>query len=175
MVSPFEAHEVRAMPAHRRGRSHRHRTRVIAPVPATFASANRRTGEIAEAPKRWSRPSCSEVPDRVPLHRGGPRCKPNIAFSPHFRPFPTRQEAPGSTAEHVRGVMVRGFPTANFLIGDAAESCCLSRSDEVRAMPAHRRGRSHRTERADHAGACERQGKNQTRCAPSADSPPPAK
>jgi hypothetical protein len=58
---------------------------------------------------------------------------PNIAFSPHFRHFPTRQEALGSIAELVRVVVVRGFPTAHLLIEDAAESCGLSRSDEVRA------------------------------------------
>ena len=74
--------------------------------------------------------------------------------SGHYRHFQTRQEALGSIGDALGEVMVRGFPTVHFLIGDAAESCRLSRSDEARAMPAHRRGRSHRTEQALITPAC---------------------
>jgi hypothetical protein len=60
----------------------------------------------------------------IAVHRGACPISPSHRTS---ATFPTRQEAPGSIAEHVRGVMV--------------DPSRLARSDEVRAMPAHRRGR----------------------------------
>jgi hypothetical protein len=45
---------------------------------------------------------------------------PHIAFSPLFRAFTTRQEALGSIADYIRGVLVREFRLAS-AIAELAE------------------------------------------------------
>jgi hypothetical protein len=102
--------------------------------------------------KRWSRRSSFGV--RGPLPSSSRRTAMHAQYRllsalSHFSCAPGSPRIDRWAPPRGNGA---GVPTVHSLIGDAAESCRLSRSDEVRAMPAHRRGRSHRTERA---GSCQ--------------------
>jgi hypothetical protein len=133
-------------------------------------------------------------PRLPPLFMGVHREACSTALSAALPPLFRRTRKPQDRSLRARpSSNGAGGPTGHFLIGDAAELCRLSRSDEVRAMPAtspwpialHRTGTITRARGIrigdriaplapngrDHASARERQGKNQTRCAPSAGAP----